>query len=582
MHRRWVINRTNADYLSYLSRAASVSPVMAQVLVNRDIRNVSDARDFLNPSLSALSDPFDLPGMRQAVERIKAARQRGEKVLVHGDYDADGLTATAIAVSALRTAGLDAGYFIPHRMLHGYGFNAAGVEAAQKAGARLIITVDCGVGSFDAVELAGRRGVGVIITDHHEPARAAAESGEQDTGDVQNGVILPAAAAVVNPKCSPGASSLSTLSGAGLAFKLVQAMAHDRDAMLSPDDLLPLLDLVALGTIADVVPLRGENRVLTSAAMPYIQSGIRRGLHALKQAAGLDGRQMRSGMLSYTLIPRINAAGRMADAHDVVRLLLSDQEHEAYELASWLDRTNGERQRIEEVVFQEARAQLEGSGAETVILLADRGWHQGVLGIVASKLAEAYHVPAFIFSIDGDVAKGSGRSIPAFDICRGLGQCGDLLLSYGGHAQAAGVKLRAADLPEFAQRMRAVIRRDAVQTDMEPVLEIHAPVTLAEVDGNLMKEIEMLEPLGYGNPEPLFGAKNLKLVGPRVVGNRHLKVKVHSGPFRRDAIGFDMGNLINDLAFAAQYDAAFTPSYNEWNGARHLQLVLKGLRPSQK
>jgi single-stranded-DNA-specific exonuclease len=537
-------------------------------------------QDFLSPSLSALSDPFDLPGMNEAIQRIKAARQRGEKVLVHGDYDADGLTATAITVSALRTAGLDAGYFIPHRMQHGYGFNAAGVETAQKTGARLIITVDCGIGSFDAADRARRLGIDLIITDHHEPARQSGMRGGQGTGHEEDGLLLPDATAVINPKCSSQASRLAILSGAGLAFKLAQAMAIDKDLRFSRDDLLPLLDLAALGTIADVVPLQGENRIFTREAMPSIQSGSRRGLHALKLAAGLDGRQIKSGLLSYTLIPRINAAGRIADAHDVVRLLLSEDEHEAHELASWLDRTNGERQRIEEIVYQEALAQLRVSGADTVIMLAGETWHQGVLGIVASKLAEAYHLPAFIFSIEDGVAKGSARSIPAFDICGGLGKCRDLLLSFGGHKQAAGVKLKASDLPALAERMKVIIIRDAAQIDMEPVLEIHAPVQLADVNGSLMKEMEMLEPLGYGNPEPLFGAKNLEVTGPRVVGDRHLKMKVKSGPFLLDAIGFDMGGLINELAAATPYDAAFTPAYNDWNGRRYLQLVLKGLRPS--
>jgi single-stranded-DNA-specific exonuclease len=519
--------------------------------------------------------------MREAIERIKAARQQGEKVLVHGDYDADGLTATAITVSALRTAGLDAGYFIPHRMQHGYGFNAAGVEIAQKTGARLIITVDCGIGAFDAADRARQLGMGVIITDHHEPMRPDTMRGGQVMGHEDEGVLLPSAAAVINPKCYARTSPLASLSGAGIAFKLAQAMAIDGDMRFSQDDLLPLLDLAALGTIADVVPLRGENRVIAREAMPYLQNGSRRGLQALKLAAGLDGRQIKSGLLSFTLVPRINAAGRIADAHDVVRLLLSEDEQEAFELASWLDRTNGERQRIEETVCQEARAQIQEVGADTVIVLAAAAWHQGVLGIVASKLAEEYHLPAFVFSLDDGVAKGSARSIPAFDICGGLGECRDILLSYGGHKQAAGVKLKASDLPVFAQRMKTIFRRETAQKDVAPALEIHAPVKLGEVNGSLMKEIAMLEPLGYGNPEPLFGAKDLEVSRPRVVGTKHLRLKVKNGPFLLDAIGFDMGSIIDDLAPSTPYDAAFTPAYNDWNGGRYLQLVLKGIRPSR-
>lgn len=585
MHRRWLVNRTNAEYLSYLSRSASISPVFAQVLVNRGIKTVSDIRDFLCPGLTGLSDPFDLCGMREAVERIKIARQRGEKVLVHGDYDADGLTATAITVSALRTAGLDTAYFIPHRMLHGYGFNAAGIDAAEQIGARLIITVDCGIGSFGAADRARERGIDVIITDHHEPVikdQTVDDKGE-GSGDAAQGpydFLVPDAVAVINPKLYPQNAKLNILCGAGIAFKLAQAMALDRHMGFSPDDLLPLLDLAALGTVADVVPLVGENRIIIKDALSHIQGGSRRGLLALKQAAGIDGRQIKAGLLSYTLIPRINAAGRIGDSHDVVRLLLSEAEQEAHELATWLDSMNGERQRIEEVVFQGALAQLKGADAEAVIVLAHETWHQGVLGIVASRLAETYHRPAFIFSIEDGIAKGSARSIPGFDICRALGQCGDLLISFGGHKQAAGVKLRTGALPAFAQRMKEIFMLDMEGGAAKPVLEIHAPVKLGDVNNVLMKELELLEPFGYGNPEPLLGAKNLEVVEPRVVGSKHLKLKVRNGSLSFDAIGFDMGGLLDDLIPSAPYDAAFSPSFNEWNGNRYLQLVLKGLRPS--
>jgi single-stranded-DNA-specific exonuclease len=585
MHRRWLVNRTNAEYLAYLSKAASISPVFAQVLINRGIRTVSDVHDFLRPSLTALSDPFDLRGMKEAIERIKASRHLGERVLVHGDYDADGITATAIMVSALRTAGLDAGYFIPHRMLHGYGFHAAGVDAAEKAGARLIITVDCGIGSFEAADRARDLGIDVIITDHHEPTiKGQGVKGkgqrEENAAEGPPDFLVPNAVAVINPKLSPHISHLTVLCGAGLAFKLAQAMAIDKDLRFSPDDLLRLLDLAALGTVADVVPLVGDNRIMVRDALPYIQSGSRRGLQALKQAAGIDSRQIKAGLLSYTLVPRINAAGRIAEARDVVRLLLSAEEDEACELAAWLERMNGERQRIEETVFQGALERMKQSDADAVIMLAHETWHQGVLGIVASKLAEAFHLPAFIFSVENGIAKGSARSIPAFDICRGLEQCRDLLLSFGGHKQAAGVKLRAGDLPAFEQRMKEIFRRDTAGEDIENVIEIHAAVTLADVNSSLMKELEMLEPFGHGNPEPLLGAKNLDVIGPKVVGSRHLKLKVKNGPFSLDAIGFDMGGLIDDLVQTVSYDAAFTPAYNEWNGNRYLQLVLRGLRPS--
>ncbi len=581
MYPRWLVNRTNTEYLAYLSRTASISRVFAQILINRGIRTADAVRDFLYPSRTGLSDPFELPGMTEAIKRIHVAQQRGEKVLVHGDYDADGLTATSIAVSALRKAGLDVRYFIPHRMLHGYGFHAAGVAAAEKEGARLILTVDCGISSFEAVERARERGIDVIITDHHEPViNGQGDGGKGQREEAPQDFMVPKAVAVINPKLSPHLSHLTVLCGAGLAFKLAQAMAADKDLGFSPDDLFPLLDLAALGTVADVVPLVGDNRIMVRDALPYIQSGNRRGLQALKQTAGLDGRRMKAGLLSYTLVPRINAAGRIAAAHDVVRLLLAEEENEADELAAWLEQLNGERQRIEENVYQGAIEQMQRSDADGVIMLAQEAWHQGVLGIVAAKMVEAYHRPAFIFAIEGGIAKGSARSIPAFDICRGLEQCRDLLLSFGGHKQAAGLKLRTADLPAFERRMTDIFRRDTADADRELPIEIHAAVTLADVTTALMKELEMLEPFGHGNPEPLLGAKNLEVIGPKVVGSRHLKLKMKHGPLSLNAIGFDMGCLIDDLVPTVPYDAAFSPAYNEWNGNRYLQLVLKGLRPS--
>jgi len=585
MHKRWFLNRTNAEFISYLSRTASVSPVFSQILINRGIKTAAEVQDFLNPGITGFSDPFDLHGVKEAIERIKVARRQGERVFIHGDYDADGLTATAIMVSALRSAGLDVHYFIPHRMTHGYGFNIVGVETARKAGATLIITVDCGIGSFEAAAYAQSLGIDLIITDHHEPERTSGVKrealGEKNTDScTSHSVRVPHAVAVINPKCSPESSRLTILCGAGIAFKLAQAMAMDSELAFSEDDMLPLLDLAALGTIADVVPLIGENRIIVKEAMQHIQDGTRLGLRALKQAAGLDRKQLKAGLLAFTMVPRINAAGRMGDAQDVVRLFLSDSEQEAYDLAAWLDRTNSERQKIEEIVYQDALSQLKGIDAEAVIMLAREGWHPGVLGIVASKIAESFNLPAFIFAIENGIAKGSSRSIPAFDICKGLSECRDLLISFGGHKQAAGVQLRAKDLPVFEQRMRQIIQRDISGEDLIPKLEIHAPVLLNELDAPLMRELELLEPFGYGNPEPLLGARELEMMYPKVLKDRHLKMKLRKGASYFDAIGWDMGHLLEDLSQAAIFDAVFTPSYNDWNGNRNIQLVLKGLRPS--
>jgi len=587
MHSRWLINRTNPEYIQYLSKTASISPVLAQVLINRGLKTVSDINAFLHPGITSLSDPFDLPSMKAAVARIRTALERQEGILVHGDYDADGLTATAIMLQVLRGIGLEAFYFIPNRMLHGYGFHAPAVDIAKKLGARLIITVDCGIASFEAVSYANKSGIDVIITDHHEPVVKGIREWGLGIGNSTNPqpltpnplYVLPDAVAVINPKLKSPESRLSSLSGAGVALKFAQALAMEEGVPFSDDDVLQLYDLAALGTLADVVPLTGENRVILKEGLKSVHDGPRPGIRALKEVSGLNGKEMKSGRLSFTLVPRINAAGRIGDAQDVVKLLLSEKEEEVLELSSWLDRLNRERQQIEAEVFQEALEKLRGADIPSAIVLAGEGWHQGVLGIVASKLAEEFYRPAFIFSIENGIAKGSARSIPSFDICRGLTDTGGLLLSFGGHKQAAGIKLKAEDLQAFEKSIAGIVDATLEPSDLQPVLEIDATIRLSEITHELVQEFSLLEPFGFGNPEPLTGEKNLEVVSPRIVGDRHLKMRLKKEHTSLDAIGFNMGGLLQELQ-GAPVDAVFTPAVNDWNGGRYLQLILKAVRPS--
>ncbi len=581
MQRRWFINRTNPEFLHYLSKTASVSPILAQVLINRGVRTPGAVSDFLSSGITALSDPFGLPGMRRSVERVKEAARRSERVLVHGDYDTDGLTATAIMVHALGQIGIDVHYFIPNRMVHGYGFHPHAVDHAGKIGARLIITVDCGISSFQAASSAKAKGIDIIITDHHEPVTDGWPSISPKSGDREEGdLMLPDAIAVMNPKLTNGDSELRTLSGAGIAFKFAQALATSDIPGFTEDAFLPLLDLAALGTVADVVPLTGENRIILKEGLKLIRNGNRPGVRALREVSGLGAREMKAGSLAFTVVPRINAAGRMADSGDVVRLLLSETEETAAGLSAWLDGLNSERQRVEEQVYQEAVEKLGPSEPDSVIVLASEGWHEGVLGIVASRMAERYVRPSFILSIKDGVARGSARSVPAFDICRGLADCRELLLSFGGHKQAAGLTMKSGHIPDFVRVMRETVKREMAEDDLVPSLEIDASIRLADVTHTLVRELELLEPTGCGNPEPLLGARELSVVNPRVVGNKHLKLTVKKNSHTVDAIGFGMADLYDDLDFPLAIDAVFTPGINEWNGGRYLQLVLKALRPS--
>jgi single-stranded-DNA-specific exonuclease len=329
-----------------------------------------------------------------------------------------------------------------------------------------------------------------------------------------------------------------------------------------------------------VVPLTGENRIIVKEGMRCINNSGRAGIRALKDVCGLGSREIRAGILAFTVVPRINAAGRIADSRDVVRLLLSEDDGESQELSAWLDGLNAERQKIEERVYEQALAQVDASEIDSAVVLSGEGWHQGVLGIVASRIAEEFGRPAFIFSIDNGIAKGSARSIPSFDICKGLAVCEGLLLSFGGHKQAAGIRLKAENIPEFGKAMNEIIRHSIGKDGFLSSLEIDVDVSLSEVTHSLVKELTMLEPLGYGNPEPLFGARELEVVNPRIVGKNHLRMKLRKSSYSHDTIGFGMGAVFEDIDCPPRLDVIFTPGINEWNGSRYLQLVLKAMRPS--
>jgi single-stranded-DNA-specific exonuclease len=572
MNRRWFINRTNPEFVDYLSRASSISPFLSRVLINRGIKTPSAVRDFLTTGITGLSDPFDLPGMRTAVERIRTAKERNERVLVYGDYDTDGLTATVIMVEALRKSGLDVTHRIPVRAVHGYGFKVAALAEAKKRGAKLIITVDCGITSFEATAAAVREGIDVIITDHHEPAVRQSDRAEP-------GFLLPEAVAVVNPKLLSGGSGLEILSGAGISFKVVQALAADKWFPFSQDDALSLLDLAALGTLADVVPLRGENRIILKEGMRRLHETERPGVRALKDVCGLNRKTLNAGLLAFTVVPRMNAAGRISDAGDVVRLLLSGDYEEAAGLSEWLDGLNAERQRIEEEVYQHALSKLDGADTDTVIVLSEEGWHEGVLGIVASRLAEKFYRPVFVFTLEKGVAKGSARSIPSFDICRGLAGCSGLLMTYGGHKQAAGVRMKAENMRSFEEAIRQLAGQSLGRDDLVPMLRIDSDIELPQISHALVRELEMLEPFGCGNAEPLFASRALGVAASRTVGNNHLKMRLRKNSRVFDAIGFDMGLFFERLGCPGVIDAVFAPGFNEWNGTKRLQLVLRDFRP---
>lgn len=573
MHRQWLVNRTNPEYIKYLSRSSSVSPVLAQILINRSIKTPEQIISFLNPNLAQLSDPFTINGMETAVTRILKAADQNETVLVHGDYDADGITATAIVLKLLKALGINTHYIIPHRMINGYGFKPYSIQYANQVGASLIITVDCGITSVETVSLCREEGIDVIITDHHEPFR----SQNKDDKIMNDDFLLPNALTIINPKISNSQSPVFNLSGAGIAFKLAHAFVNINNSSFSIYDFLAL---AAIGTIADVVPLTGENRVIVKEGLKLIENGTP-GLHALKQVSGIDKKDLKAGLLLFTLIPRINACGRISDANDAIKLFLTDSDKEAVNIALWLEKLNKERQQIEESIYTEAMHLLNKKGVNPVIVLSSEGWHRGVIGIVASRITEAFYRPAILFSIEGSYARGSARSIPSFDIHKALTRCNDYLIAFGGHKQAAGLEIKTEKIPDFEEHINKIAKEILTEKDLIPLLEIDADVNLSDISSQLMKELTMLEPFGTGNSEPLLGSKRLEIIYPRIVGNNHLKMKLKQKNQSLDAIGFDMGSYCEQLAGSNIVDAVFTPHINEWEGNRNLQLHLKAIRPSQ-
>ena len=570
---KWLLSRTNREYVDYVSKLTGFSIPLAQTMINRGIKTAGQLDSFLNPRLTMLADPFDLPGMAKAVRRIADAVQNGERIFIHGDYDADGVTATAIVMDALKKLGSEPRYHIPARAF-GYGLGSEGIKKAKESKASLIITVDCGITSFEAVSAANSIGIDVIVTDHHEPVR------DTTSANPAGRFVLPDAFTVVNPKLEQGTWPSADLSGAGVAFKLAQALLGN-----SLDNVLELIDLAALGTAADVVPVVGDNRIILKEGLKLIQSGVRPGIKALKEVAGIKPGSMRATALHFMLIPRINAAGRIADANDVVKLLLTDSDDEAMRLAEWLNGLNVRRQEIGESVFSEAMDMLQASGigpeGTGAIVVCKEGWHRGVLGIVAAKMTEIFYRPSFILSVEAGVARGSARSIPSFDIYHGLSRCNELLMTFGGHKQAAGLSLSSGDIDSFRDMISRLVLETVAEDDMVPVLRIDAPLKLSDVTADFVREITCLEPFGYGNEEPVFGAKRLEIVQSRIVGNNHLKMYLKQNGKGIDSIGFDLGGMLDEVGPGAMVDAAFVPMMNEWDGGRNLQLNLKSVRESE-
>ena len=554
--RRWQERSALPDpfVLQALERELQVDRLTAHLLAQRGGSDLTAARDFLDPRLQQLPDPFLLGQMEAAVTRLVAALAAGEKIAIHGDYDVDGISGTALLVEGLRAFGAEVNYFIPLRLRDGYGLSAEHLRQAFAGGARVAVSVDCGISAQAEAEVARELGLDLIITDHHQPPS-----------------VLPAACAIVNPHLLDCRYPDKDLAGVGVAFMLLIALRSrlrtvGAFAIRPEPDLRYSLDLVALGTIADVVPLRGVNRILTRIGLGIINQGRRPGLKSLSVAAGI--RQVTCGNVAFSLAPRLNAAGRLEDANLGVELLLTDDPLRAETLAKQLDGFNRERQGVEQQVLAEAIAQVEeGRGGEYSLVLAGEAWHPGVIGIVASRLVERYHRPAVLIALDGETGKGSARSIRGLHLYQTLQVCSADLNGYGGHAFAAA----------FEQAAAATLSAD----DLLPLLLYDREVLIEDLSLALIADLQRLSPFGAGNPEPLFLLRNARAQQVTPCGTGHLKFSVRQGGFTLPCIAFAFPPHWAEF-LPGEIDLLVSAQSNEWQGRVSLQLRVKDMRPAQE
>jgi len=558
---RYLIVPCDESLSEELARAGGLHPLVARILAARGFDSVECARDFLEPSLDKLHDPFLLEDMEAAVERIVRALRDREKILVHGDFDTDGLTATALLVRTIESLGNEVTHFIPNRLEEGYGLRAEGVEVAHSRGVTLAITCDCGINSREAVALARSLGIDIIVTDHHPP------DGE-----------LPEAVAVVNPQRPDCSYPFKELAGVGVAAKLALAL-FERCGVEPP--IHSILRLCALGTVADVVPLVGENRVLTRHGLALLPGTSNLGLQALIAVAGLAGSEITAADVGFRLAPRLNAMGRFGRQEEAIELFFAGNKKRSREIAENMNRLNGRRQRMVERMVEQADEILQADPSHLsgrILVLADSRWHKGIVGIVASKLVDNYARPALVAAVEDGVAVGSGRSIPGFNLLDALVTCRDLFGRYGGHNMAAGFELPAADLPVLRATLRAHAEALIPPDLIEPKIEVDAEIKLGELDKKFQEQFTLLEPFGHANPSPLLLARDVKLAGqPRILKGLHAKLTLEQEGSAHTALAWRMADEMSRLRAGDHLDVVFTAVFNNWRGRRQLQLDIKAL-----
>lgn len=558
MNKKWECYAVDENKVNELVEKFGISGILSRILVNKNITQKDEIDLFMNPTRKDFHDPFLMPDMEIIVDRVLQAIEQKEKIMIYGDYDADGITSITVLKSFLEERGLEVASYIPNRLDEGYGLNKTALKKIYDDGYRLIITVDCGISGIDEVDYANSLGMEVLITDHHEPAET-----------------LPKAVAVVDAKRKDNKYPFNQLAGVGVVFKLIQAISIKLD--LEEKEYLKYLDIVCIGTISDIVPLIDENRVIAKLGLKLIAQTKNIGLKALLEVIGF--KNIDSTTISFGVAPRINACGRMGDEQVALDLFLEKDYDKAKELAIKLNEYNIERQTIEKSIFDEATEKIEKNEKDKAcIIVGSEGWHHGIIGIVASKVTEMYFKPSILICFEGNDGKGSGRSIPGFDLHDALTECSDYLEKFGGHSMAVGVTVSRDKFELFKNKFEEYAKSHDVDKII-PVINIDSELSLKNIDIDSVKSLQKLEPYGEANKMPVFMIRNLKINSIRALSEgKHLKLTLKDDGYMINAIGFNMGNLSNEYLIDDKVDVIGNLDINSFNGNDSIQLILKDIR----
>lgn len=561
MIKKWEGFQIDESKIPEIVEKHNINELLARILLNRNIDTDEKISKFLYPKLEDLNDPYLFKGMDKAVDRILKAVENKEKITIYGDYDVDGITSITVLKKFLDEIGANVDYYLPNRLSEGYGLNNKALDTIKERGTQLLITVDCGISAYNEIEYAKSIGFDVIVTDHHECPE-----------------VLPEAIAVIDAKCPDNTYPFNSLAGVGVSFKVIQALCMKLNK--PAEDYLKYLDIVCLGTVADIVPLIEENRVIVKYGLEYIKNTKNVGLKALIETSGY--KSIDSSAISFGLAPRINACGRMGQAELALDMLLTNNEEEALKIAEHLQVMNRERQEVEKVIMEDAVKIIEENKLynDNVIVVGDENWHHGVIGIVASKITETYYKPSILICFEGDEGKGSGRSVDGFDLHEALSACGDKLLKYGGHEMAIGLTLKKEEFLNFRKAM-IDFAKDKLPEDLMPVVKYDAEISTKDISKATIESLKLLEPYGEANNSPIFVYKNVKVDSVRTLSNdKHLKLNIKEGNCIFNAIAFNMGDKKDSIRMGDKVDVLHYLELNRYNGFESVQLNVKDIKKS--